>query len=88
VPDVLSSLPYDHITLPWRRLPGDNPHHIVILLNIMPIVKLIRYDTLLSNIHYLFMVIFFYILIFNFLYFIHNDNGIINKCIFFFILAF
>ncbi|GAB1868363.1 Potassium/sodium hyperpolarization-activated cyclic nucleotide-gated channel 1-like [Camponotus japonicus] len=55
VPDVLSSLPYDHITLPWRRFPGDNPHHIVILLNIMPIVKLIRYDTLHSNIHYLFM---------------------------------
>ncbi|EFN71680.1 Potassium/sodium hyperpolarization-activated cyclic nucleotide-gated channel 2 [Camponotus floridanus] len=55
VPDVLSSLPYDHITLPWRKLPGDNPHHIVILLNIMPVVKLIRYDTLHANIRYLFM---------------------------------
>ncbi|XP_070156836.1 potassium/sodium hyperpolarization-activated cyclic nucleotide-gated channel 1 [Polyergus mexicanus] len=54
VPDVLSSLPYDHVTLPWRRLPGNNSHYVVVLLNIAPVIKLTRYYTLHSNIHYLF----------------------------------
>lgn len=58
VPDVLSSLPYDHMTLPWRRLPGDNPYYIVILLNLMPAMKLTRYYTLHLNIQYLFTVMF------------------------------
>lgn len=58
VPDALSSLPYDHITLQWRKLPGDNPHYIIVLINIMPLLKLTRYYTLNLNIYYLFMVIF------------------------------
>nr|XP_012216655.1 PREDICTED: potassium/sodium hyperpolarization-activated cyclic nucleotide-gated channel 1-like [Linepithema humile] len=53
--DVLSSLPYDYITLSWRRLPGNDPYHIVTLINIMPFMKLTRYYTLKSNIYYLFM---------------------------------
>lgn len=61
--DVLSSLPYDHVTLPWRRLPGNNSHYVVILLNIAPAIKLTRYYTLHSNIHYLFTVMFSHILI-------------------------
>ncbi|XP_012522161.2 potassium/sodium hyperpolarization-activated cyclic nucleotide-gated channel 1 [Monomorium pharaonis] len=55
VPDMLSSFPYDHITLRWRRLPGNNPYYVVILINIMPLIKLTRYYTFNSNIYYLFM---------------------------------
>ncbi|KAL6432460.1 hypothetical protein ACFW04_006804 [Cataglyphis niger] len=53
VPDVLSSFPYDHMTLPYRLLPGNNPHYIIVLLNIMPLIKLTRYYTFHSNINYL-----------------------------------
>ncbi|XP_018318299.1 potassium/sodium hyperpolarization-activated cyclic nucleotide-gated channel 1 [Mycetomoellerius zeteki] len=52
--DVLSSFPFDYMTLRWRRLPGNNPHYIVTLINIMPLMKLIRYYTFNSNIYYLF----------------------------------
>ncbi|KAG5323930.1 HCN1 protein, partial [Acromyrmex heyeri] len=52
--DVLSSFPYDHMTLRWRRLPGNNPYYIVTLINIMPLIKLTRYYTFNSNIYYLF----------------------------------
>ncbi|KAL6256090.1 hypothetical protein P5V15_013325 [Pogonomyrmex californicus] len=61
VPDVLSSFPYDHMTLRWRRLPGNNPSYIVTLINIMPLIKLIRYSTFNSHIYYLFTVIFLHI---------------------------
>ncbi|EGI60569.1 Potassium/sodium hyperpolarization-activated cyclic nucleotide-gated channel 4 [Acromyrmex echinatior] len=53
--DVLSSFPYDYITLRWRRLPGNNPYYIVTLINIMPLIKLTRYYTFNSNIYYLFV---------------------------------
>lgn len=56
MPDTLSSFPYDYITLRWRRLPGNNPHYIVTLINIMPLMKLTRYYTFNSNIYYLFTV--------------------------------
>ncbi|XP_012055319.1 PREDICTED: potassium/sodium hyperpolarization-activated cyclic nucleotide-gated channel 1-like [Atta cephalotes] len=52
--DILSSFPYDHMTLRWRRLPGNKPDYIVILINIMPVMKLTRYHTFNSNIYYLF----------------------------------
>jgi len=58
--DMLSSFPYDHMTLRWRRLPGNNPDYIVILINIMPVMKLTRYRTFNSNIYYLFTVICLY----------------------------
>ncbi|XP_011689359.1 PREDICTED: potassium/sodium hyperpolarization-activated cyclic nucleotide-gated channel 1-like isoform X2 [Wasmannia auropunctata] len=54
VPDALSSVPFDHVTLRWRRLPGNNPHFIVTLINIMPLIKFTRYYTFNSNIYYLF----------------------------------
>lgn len=60
MPDVLSSFPYDYMTLQWRRLPGNNPHYIVTLINIMPLLKLTRYYTFNSNIYYLFTVISFF----------------------------
>ncbi|XP_017789769.1 PREDICTED: potassium/sodium hyperpolarization-activated cyclic nucleotide-gated channel 3-like, partial [Habropoda laboriosa] len=44
IPDVLSSLPWDHITLPWRALPGKDSNHIITLLNLLPCLKLIRYS--------------------------------------------
>ncbi|XP_077270115.1 potassium/sodium hyperpolarization-activated cyclic nucleotide-gated channel 4 [Temnothorax americanus] len=55
LPDVLSSFPYSYVTLQWRRLPGNNPHYIVTLINFMPLLKLTRYCTFNSNIYYLFM---------------------------------
>ncbi|EFN84743.1 potassium/sodium hyperpolarization-activated cyclic nucleotide-gated channel 4 [Harpegnathos saltator] len=54
LPDVLSSLPYDHITLPWRRLPGDDSYHAIVLINILPFIKLTRYWTFKSTIFFLF----------------------------------
>ncbi|XP_018396305.1 PREDICTED: potassium/sodium hyperpolarization-activated cyclic nucleotide-gated channel 1-like [Cyphomyrmex costatus] len=54
VPDVLSSFPFDYMTLQWRRLPGNNPYYIVTLINIMPLIKLARYYTFNSNIYHLF----------------------------------
>ncbi|KYN21613.1 Potassium/sodium hyperpolarization-activated cyclic nucleotide-gated channel 1 [Trachymyrmex cornetzi] len=54
IPDVLSSFPFDYMTLRWRRLPGNNPHYIITLINIMPLMKLTRYYTFNSNIYYLF----------------------------------
>ncbi|XP_014477559.1 PREDICTED: potassium/sodium hyperpolarization-activated cyclic nucleotide-gated channel 1-like [Dinoponera quadriceps] len=54
LPDVLSSFPYDHITLPWRRLPGDDSYHIVTLINILPFIKITRYLTLKTSMFYLF----------------------------------
>ncbi|XP_068982398.1 potassium/sodium hyperpolarization-activated cyclic nucleotide-gated channel 1-like [Bombus flavifrons] len=41
--DILSSLPWDHITLPWRSLPGRESNHLVSLLNLLPCLKLSRY---------------------------------------------
>ncbi|KAL0102622.1 hypothetical protein PUN28_018127 [Cardiocondyla obscurior] len=55
VPDVLSSFSYDYMTLRWRRLPGNNPHYIITLINIIPLLKLTRYCTFNSNIYYLFL---------------------------------
>ncbi|XP_020280033.1 potassium/sodium hyperpolarization-activated cyclic nucleotide-gated channel 4-like [Pseudomyrmex gracilis] len=52
--DALSSLPYDHLTMPWRRLPGDGSHFAVTLINLLPLLKLTRYSTLKSNINHLF----------------------------------
>ncbi|XP_043255158.1 potassium/sodium hyperpolarization-activated cyclic nucleotide-gated channel 1-like [Colletes gigas] len=41
--DIISSLPWDHITLPWRRIPGEDVNHIIIIINLLPLLKLIRY---------------------------------------------
>lgn len=68
---MLSSLPYDHVTLSWRRLPGSDPYHIVTLINIIPFMKLTRYYTLKSNIYYLFMVMLLYIF--------HKAKNIVKK---------
>ncbi|KAK2580594.1 hypothetical protein KPH14_007716 [Odynerus spinipes] len=54
VSDVLSSLPYDHITLKWRKLPGKDSYHSITLINILPFLKLARYPTLNANIFQLF----------------------------------
>lgn len=84
MPDALSSVPFDHVTLRWRRLPGNNPHFIVTLINIMPLIKFTRYYTFNSNIYYLFTVfmIYFYV------YFLqrHTIYGIIPANTFFSIL--
>ncbi|KAG9434111.1 potassium/sodium hyperpolarization-activated cyclic nucleotide-gated channel 1-like [Apis mellifera carnica] len=53
--DILSSLPWDHITLPWRKLPGHNSSFIVSLINIFPCLKLIRYGYIDSQIFELFI---------------------------------
>ncbi|XP_034177734.1 potassium/sodium hyperpolarization-activated cyclic nucleotide-gated channel 1 isoform X2 [Osmia lignaria lignaria] len=44
IPDVLSSLPWDHITLPWRKIPGQSCLKSIILLNLLPLLKLSRYN--------------------------------------------
>ncbi|XP_011878172.1 PREDICTED: potassium/sodium hyperpolarization-activated cyclic nucleotide-gated channel 1-like [Vollenhovia emeryi] len=54
VPDIISSFPYNYVTLQWRRLPGNNPRYIVTLINLLPLFKLTRYYTYNLNIHYLF----------------------------------
>ncbi|XP_053985509.1 potassium/sodium hyperpolarization-activated cyclic nucleotide-gated channel 2-like [Hylaeus volcanicus] len=41
--DILSSLPWDHITLPWRRKPGKESSYVVVLINLLPLLKLTRY---------------------------------------------
>ncbi|OAD60868.1 Potassium/sodium hyperpolarization-activated cyclic nucleotide-gated channel 4 [Eufriesea mexicana] len=42
--DILSSLPWDHITLPWRRVPGEDSHYLIVLINLLPCLKLARYS--------------------------------------------
>ncbi|XP_050487368.1 potassium/sodium hyperpolarization-activated cyclic nucleotide-gated channel 1-like [Bombus huntii] len=55
--DILSSLPWDHITLPWRSLPGRESNHLVSLLNLLPCLKLSRYGYVNMRISELFSVI-------------------------------
>ncbi|XP_015439732.1 PREDICTED: LOW QUALITY PROTEIN: potassium/sodium hyperpolarization-activated cyclic nucleotide-gated channel 4-like [Dufourea novaeangliae] len=43
IPDILSSLPWDHITLPWRCVPGVKVERAVVLVNLLPLLKLSRY---------------------------------------------
>ncbi|XP_057338121.1 potassium/sodium hyperpolarization-activated cyclic nucleotide-gated channel 2-like [Microplitis mediator] len=43
--DVITSLPYDHITYHWRQLPGPKTSYLTVILNILPIFKFIRYLT-------------------------------------------
>ncbi|KAI4481119.1 hypothetical protein M0804_009745 [Polistes exclamans] len=62
--DILSSLPYDHITLLWRRLPGNDSFRIITLINILPLLKLTRYPTLISYIFWFYQ----YLTIENFYY--------------------
>ncbi|CAD1469821.1 unnamed protein product, partial [Heterotrigona itama] len=52
--DVVSSLPWDHITLPWRTVPGRESNHIVALLNLLPCLKLSRYGYVNKQISELF----------------------------------
>ncbi|CAK9814020.1 Potassium/sodium hyperpolarization-activated cyclic nucleotide-gated channel 4 [Anthophora quadrimaculata] len=61
--DVISSLPWDHITLPWRTLPGKDSNHITVLLNLLPCLKLIRYSYVNWQIYELFThleIMYFY----------------------------
>ncbi|KAF7384845.1 hypothetical protein HZH66_011931 [Vespula vulgaris] len=44
--DIISSLPYDHITLFWRKLPGNSSFYEITLINLLPLLKLTRYPTL------------------------------------------
>nr|KAF7407065.1 hypothetical protein H0235_014721 [Vespula pensylvanica] len=44
--DIISSLPYDHITLFWRKLPGNSSFYAITLINLLPLLKLSRYPTL------------------------------------------
>ncbi|XP_048510269.1 potassium/sodium hyperpolarization-activated cyclic nucleotide-gated channel 1-like [Athalia rosae] len=44
--DVVSSIPYDRLTLPWRVLPGPNSGLIIPTINlVMPNLKLLRFIT-------------------------------------------
>ncbi|XP_043521058.1 potassium/sodium hyperpolarization-activated cyclic nucleotide-gated channel 1-like [Frieseomelitta varia] len=54
--DVVSSLPWDHITLPWRTVPGRESNHLVALLNLLPCLKLSRYGYVNKQISELFIV--------------------------------
>ncbi|XP_035723457.1 potassium/sodium hyperpolarization-activated cyclic nucleotide-gated channel 1-like [Vespa mandarinia] len=54
--DILSSLPYDHITLSWRKLPGNDSFHAITLINILPLLKLTRYPTLNDYIYQYFLM--------------------------------
>ncbi|XP_046832159.1 potassium/sodium hyperpolarization-activated cyclic nucleotide-gated channel 1-like [Vespa crabro] len=54
--DILSSLPYDHITLSWRKLPGNGSFHAITLINILPLLKLTRYPTLNDYIYQYFLM--------------------------------
>ncbi|XP_076392816.1 potassium/sodium hyperpolarization-activated cyclic nucleotide-gated channel 4 [Megachile rotundata] len=54
VPDVLSSLPWDHITMPWRTIPGHHSSHWVIAVNLLPLLKISRYGYVNQQIFELF----------------------------------
>ncbi|XP_076666394.1 potassium/sodium hyperpolarization-activated cyclic nucleotide-gated channel 4 [Andrena cerasifolii] len=60
IPDILSSLPWDHITLPWRRLPGRNSSRLIVLINLLPLLKLSRYGH--ANLQILEMFTYFKVL--------------------------
>ncbi|XP_076235072.1 potassium/sodium hyperpolarization-activated cyclic nucleotide-gated channel 1 [Calliopsis andreniformis] len=44
IPDVLSSLPWDYLTLSSRRLPGQGSNHLIVLINLLPLLKLTRFQ--------------------------------------------
>ncbi|XP_078038495.1 potassium/sodium hyperpolarization-activated cyclic nucleotide-gated channel 1 [Augochlora pura] len=52
--DVVTSLPWDYLTLPWRYLPGNSSSMIIILLNLLPLLKLFRYPHMINNLFELF----------------------------------
>ncbi|XP_066594908.1 potassium/sodium hyperpolarization-activated cyclic nucleotide-gated channel 1-like [Prorops nasuta] len=52
--DILSSLPYDHITLPWRKLPGQGMSLFMVFCNLLPMLKLLRYPTMISKSYQIF----------------------------------
>ncbi|XP_076289994.1 potassium/sodium hyperpolarization-activated cyclic nucleotide-gated channel 1 [Lasioglossum baleicum] len=52
--DVLTSLPWDHITLPWRYPPGMKTNIMVIVLNLLPLLKLFRYTHMINSLFELF----------------------------------
>ncbi|CAG5107469.1 Similar to HCN1: Potassium/sodium hyperpolarization-activated cyclic nucleotide-gated channel 1 (Oryctolagus cuniculus) [Cotesia congregata] len=54
--DLLTSLPYDHITYYWRKLPGPKSSFFVALINVLPMLKLIRYVTFDNNVSQLFEI--------------------------------
>ncbi|XP_076166253.1 potassium/sodium hyperpolarization-activated cyclic nucleotide-gated channel 1 [Ptiloglossa arizonensis] len=54
--DILSSLPWDRITLSWRRTPGEESNHIVVLINLLPLLKLLRYGSINFKIYELFTI--------------------------------
>ncbi|XP_026674381.1 potassium/sodium hyperpolarization-activated cyclic nucleotide-gated channel 3-like [Ceratina calcarata] len=54
--DVISSIPWDHVTLPWRRLPGDDAYHLVGVVNLLNCLKLTRYGYVNSQILQIFQV--------------------------------
>ncbi|KAL7301338.1 hypothetical protein TKK_0006070 [Trichogramma kaykai] len=53
--DVLTSLPYDLMTLRWRKKPGDGSSLVVALINLIPLCKLFRYFTFTSLVKQVFM---------------------------------
>ncbi|XP_058793323.1 potassium/sodium hyperpolarization-activated cyclic nucleotide-gated channel 1-like [Phymastichus coffea] len=53
--DVLSSLPYDRLTLSWRKVPGPENSLIATLINLLPLLKLTRYFTFKSYLRQIFL---------------------------------
>ncbi|KAK0182317.1 hypothetical protein PV327_000468 [Microctonus hyperodae] len=54
--DILTSLPYDHITYPWRKVPGPDCSLWIACINLIPILKISRYIKFQSYVSQLFAV--------------------------------
>ena len=54
--DILTSLPYDRITLPWRMVPGADDSFQITFVNLIPLLKLSRYLTFRSYVRQTFLV--------------------------------
>jgi hypothetical protein len=55
--DIFTSLPYDYITIPWRKIPEPEDEFIIAtLLNLIPLLKCSRYFTFRSRIKQTFLV--------------------------------
>ncbi|OXU25307.1 hypothetical protein TSAR_002133 [Trichomalopsis sarcophagae] len=53
--DIFTSLPYDYITLPWRKVPGPEDSILATLINLLPLLKLSRYFTFTSYVRQTFL---------------------------------
>ncbi|XP_051162132.1 potassium/sodium hyperpolarization-activated cyclic nucleotide-gated channel 2-like [Leptopilina boulardi] len=53
--DVITSIPYDRITFTWRKLPGIDSSILIDMINLLPMLKLLRYSTFNKYIFYLFI---------------------------------